>query len=92
MPLPFSLSYFKPYGFKTTMDIAEAKQILNIKTINQDILDSAYRQILKENHPDRNGSHYLASKINEANSLLKRAVKMEELKNKESLFHSFFNQ
>ncbi|KAF9485154.1 hypothetical protein BDN70DRAFT_796229 [Pholiota conissans] len=59
-------------GFKAKMDRKEAIQILGLKDgpkLRTQLKD-AHRQIMLANHPDRGGSPYLASKINEAKDLL----------------------
>ncbi|VDB83733.1 unnamed protein product [Peniophora sp. CBMAI 1063] len=64
-------------GFRAKMDRREAIQILGLKdgpTLNKRLKD-AHRQIMLANHPDRGGSPYLASKINEAKDLLERESK-----------------
>ncbi|EJD06450.1 uncharacterized protein FOMMEDRAFT_131393 [Fomitiporia mediterranea MF3/22] len=59
-------------GFKTKMDRKEAIAILGLKDTPplRTKLKDAHRQIMLANHPDRGGSPYLASKINEAKDLL----------------------
>ncbi|KAF9073457.1 hypothetical protein BDP27DRAFT_1417279 [Rhodocollybia butyracea] len=59
-------------GFKAKMDKKEAIAILGLKDGPQlrTKLKDAHRQIMLANHPDRGGSPYLASKINEAKDLL----------------------
>ncbi|CCM01390.1 uncharacterized protein FIBRA_03441 [Fibroporia radiculosa] len=59
-------------GFKAKMDHKEAVAILGLKDGPQlkSKLKDAHRQIMLSNHPDRGGSPYLASKINEAKDLL----------------------
>ncbi|KAF5391687.1 hypothetical protein D9757_002394 [Collybiopsis confluens] len=59
-------------GFNTKMDRKEAVAILGLKDGPQlrTKLKDAHRQIMLANHPDRGGSPYLASKINEAKDLL----------------------
>lgn len=37
-------------------------------------IKDSHRQIMKINHPDSNGSSFLASKINEAKDLLSKEV------------------
>ncbi|EIW83931.1 hypothetical protein CONPUDRAFT_49928 [Coniophora puteana RWD-64-598 SS2] len=59
-------------GFKAKMDRKEAIQILGLKdgpTMKLRLKD-AHRHIMLANHPDRGGSPYLASKINEAKDML----------------------
>ncbi|KAG6332526.1 hypothetical protein ID866_6563 [Astraeus odoratus] len=61
-------------GFKAKMDRKEAIAILGLKdgpTLRLRLKD-AHRHIMLANHPDRGGSPYLASKINEAKDLLEK--------------------
>ncbi|KAI0707361.1 hypothetical protein C8Q76DRAFT_629303 [Earliella scabrosa] len=64
-------------GFKAKMDRKEAIAILGLKDGPQlkNRLKDAHRQIMLANHPDRGGSPYLASKINEAKDLLDKMDK-----------------
>lgn len=59
-------------GFKAKMDRKEAIEILGLKDgpLLRNKLKDAHRHIMLANHPDRGGSPYLASKINEAKDLL----------------------
>jgi DnaJ family protein C protein 19 len=61
-------------GFKAKMDRKEAIAILGLKDNPQltKSLKFAHRNIMLANHPDRGGSPYLASKINEAKDLLEK--------------------
>ncbi|KAH8827225.1 hypothetical protein DL96DRAFT_1710364 [Flagelloscypha sp. PMI_526] len=65
-------------GFRSKMDRNEALLILGLRdnsaTIKKQLKDS-HRQIMLANHPDRGGSPYLASKINEAKDLLEKLQK-----------------
>ncbi|KAL5503961.1 PAM18 [Sanghuangporus sanghuang] len=61
-------------GFKAKMDRKEAIAILGLKdtpALRMKLKD-AHRHIMLANHPDRGGSPYLASKINEAKDLLEK--------------------
>jgi DnaJ family protein C protein 19 len=59
-------------GFKAKMDRKEAIAILGLKDGPQlrTRLKDAHRHIMLANHPDRGGSPYIASKINEAKDML----------------------
>ncbi|PPQ72611.1 hypothetical protein CVT26_004085 [Gymnopilus dilepis] len=61
-------------GFRAKMDRREAIAILGLKDgpRMRTQLKDAHRQIMLANHPDRGGSPYLASKINEAKDLLEK--------------------
>lgn len=62
-------------GFKPRMDTGEAKLILNIRKVSRSNVDNAYKSQMLLNHPDRNGSEYIAAKINDARSLLLRQAR-----------------
>ncbi|EPT05562.1 hypothetical protein FOMPIDRAFT_1110847 [Fomitopsis schrenkii] len=64
-------------GFKAKMDRKEAIAILGLKDSPQlrTRIKDAHRHIMLANHPDRGGSPYLASKINEAKDLLEKMEK-----------------
>ncbi|KAL0538556.1 hypothetical protein IC582_022703 [Cucumis melo] len=58
-------------GFSPTMTRREAALILGIReNANADKIKEAHRRVMIANHPDAGGSHYLASKINEAKDVL----------------------
>ncbi|TPX66557.1 hypothetical protein SpCBS45565_g04404 [Spizellomyces sp. 'palustris'] len=58
-------------GFESKMTKREAALILGIReSASKDKLKEAHRRIMLLNHPDRGGSPYLASKINEAKDML----------------------
>ena len=68
---PFK-SYFRG-GFEPKMSRREAALVLGIReTAPKDKLKEAHRKIMLLNHPDRDGSPYLATKINEAKELLEK--------------------
>jgi DnaJ family protein C protein 19 len=60
-------------GFEPAMSSREAYEILGLKqNASNDMIKKAHRSIMLANHPDRGGSPFLASKINEAKELLDR--------------------
>ncbi|KAJ3122175.1 DnaJ of sub C member 19 [Physocladia obscura] len=61
-------------GFDAKMTTREAALILGVKeSAPSNKLKDAHRRIMLANHPDRAGSPYLASKINEAKDLLDKS-------------------
>ncbi|SCV99548.1 LAFE_0A05578g1_1 [Lachancea fermentati] len=69
---------FAKGGFDPKMNTKEALQILNLKenSLTKKKLKEVHRRIMLANHPDKGGSPYLATKINEAKDFLeKRGVR-----------------
>ncbi|KAH7667640.1 Dnaj-like subfamily c member 19 protein [Dioscorea alata] len=65
------LRKFYEGGFQPTMTRREAALILGIReNTTPDKVREAHRKVMVANHPDAGGSHYLASKINEAKDVL----------------------
>jgi len=55
----------------STMSRAEALKVLGLSAgASADDIREAHRRLILQNHPDRGGSDYLASKINEAKDVL----------------------
>ncbi|CCF57628.1 hypothetical protein KAFR_0C06320 [Kazachstania africana CBS 2517] len=68
-------SSFLKGGFEPKMNVKEALQILNLKENNKlttKRLKEVHRKIMLANHPDKGGSPYLATKINEAKDLIEK--------------------
>mmetsp|Transcript_9477 Transcript_9477/g.11879 ORF Transcript_9477/g.11879 Transcript_9477/m.11879 type:complete len:194 (-) Transcript_9477:92-673(-) len=64
-----------PYsgGFREPMDIQEAALILGCREIaNLKTIDKRFKKLMLLNHPDRGGSPYVASKLNEAKTILSK--------------------
>uniref|UniRef100_A0A914C561 DnaJ homolog subfamily C member 21 n=1 Tax=Acrobeloides nanus TaxID=290746 RepID=A0A914C561_9BILA len=58
-------------GFEQKMSKSEAAKILGVPyNAKPDRIKDAHKRIMIVNHPDRGGSPYLATKINEAKDLL----------------------
>ncbi|XP_057425296.1 mitochondrial import inner membrane translocase subunit TIM14-1-like [Lotus japonicus] len=58
-------------GFEVIMTKKEAARILGVRAHAQtDKIKEAHRRVMVANHPDAGGSHFLASKINEAKDVL----------------------
>ncbi|CAN4117022.1 unnamed protein product [Withania somnifera] len=70
-------------GFQPKMNRREAALILGVsrESTQADKVKEAHRKVMVANHPDSGGSHYLASKINEAKDTL-----LGETKNSGSAF------
>ncbi|CAI8615746.1 unnamed protein product [Vicia faba] len=68
---PPALRKFYEGGFQATMTKREAALILGVRqTTPTDKIKEAHRRVMVANHPDAGGSHYLASKINEAKEMM----------------------
>ncbi|KAL3356909.1 hypothetical protein AABB24_017526 [Solanum stoloniferum] len=58
-------------GFLPKMTRREAALILGVReSTPADKVREAHRKVMVANHPDAGGSHYLASKINEAKDIM----------------------
>ncbi|KAG2403042.1 Chaperone DnaJ-domain containing protein [Vigna angularis] len=68
---PPRMRRFYEGGFQATMTRREAALILGVRERTPtDKIKEAHRRVMVANHPDAGGSHYLASKINEAKDML----------------------
>ncbi|KAF5730265.1 mitochondrial import inner membrane translocase subunit TIM14-3-like [Tripterygium wilfordii] len=67
---------FYPGGFEAVMTRREAAMILGVReSAVMEKIKEAHRRVMVANHPDAGGSHYLASKINEAKDIMLRKGK-----------------
>ncbi|CAH1452163.1 mitochondrial import inner membrane translocase subunit TIM14-3 [Lactuca sativa] len=70
---PAAFRKFYQGGFQPQMTRREAALILGVRESTAvDKVREAHRRVMVANHPDAGGSHYLASKINEAKEMLMR--------------------
>ncbi|CAM0137967.1 hypothetical protein VKS41_001189 [Umbelopsis sp. WA50703] len=76
-PIMPRLSKYYKGGFDPKMSKREAALILGLREsqLQKTKLKEAHRRIMLANHPDRGGSPYLASKINEAKDFLEGKTK-----------------
>ncbi|VEN53135.1 unnamed protein product [Callosobruchus maculatus] len=64
--------YYKG-GFDPKMNRREASLILGVSpSANKQKVKEAFKRVMAANHPDRGGSPYIASKINEAKDFLEK--------------------
>ncbi|BFZ57050.1 mitochondrial import inner membrane translocase subunit TIM14 [Savitreella phatthalungensis] len=71
-----ALKQFYKGGFQSKMDRHEASLILGLperSSVTSKKLKDAHRKIMILNHPDRGGSPFVASKINEAKDVLEKS-------------------
>ncbi|OMO72569.1 hypothetical protein CCACVL1_17713 [Corchorus capsularis] len=65
------LRRFYEGGFQAVMTRREAALILGVReSVAIEKVKEAHRRVMVANHPDAGGSHYLASKINEAKDVM----------------------
>ncbi|ORX51917.1 hypothetical protein DM01DRAFT_1375138 [Hesseltinella vesiculosa] len=77
MPKKPRMSKFYKGGFDAKMNKREAALILGLREsqATKNKIKEAHRKIMLLNHPDRGGSPYMATKINEAKEFLEGKAK-----------------
>ncbi|KAJ2009156.1 mitochondrial import inner membrane translocase subunit TIM14 [Coemansia thaxteri] len=70
--------HFLKGGFDPKMSKREAALILGLKesSLTMERVKKAHRTIMLRNHPDRGGSPYMATKINEAKEFLETKARI----------------
>ncbi|KAJ2074710.1 mitochondrial import inner membrane translocase subunit TIM14, partial [Coemansia sp. S100] len=70
--------HFLKGGFDPKMSKREAALILGLKesSLTMEKVKKAHRTIMLRNHPDRGGSPYMATKINEAKEFLETKARI----------------
>ncbi|KAJ4425008.1 mitochondrial import inner membrane translocase subunit TIM14 [Gnomoniopsis sp. IMI 355080] len=63
-------------GFEPRMNRKEASLILSLneRAVTKEKIRKAHRTLMLLNHPDRGGSPYLATKVNEAKEFLEKSA------------------
>uniref|UniRef100_M4CNF6 J domain-containing protein n=1 Tax=Brassica campestris TaxID=3711 RepID=M4CNF6_BRACM len=70
-PIVPRMRKFYEGGFQAAMTRREAALILGVRErVVAEKVKEAHRRVMVANHPDAGGSHYLASKINEAKDIM----------------------
>jgi DnaJ family protein C protein 19 len=70
-PIVPRMRKFYEGGFQPAMTRREAGLILGVReNVHPEKVKEAHKKVMVANHPDAGGSHYLASKINEAKDVL----------------------
>ncbi|XVE96752.1 hypothetical protein REPUB_Repub02eG0249800 [Reevesia pubescens] len=68
---PPRMRRFYEGGFQASMTRREAALILGVReSTPAEKIKEAHRRMMVANHPDAGGSHYLASKVNEAKDMM----------------------